>query len=124
MFISTPNIALLDKRLETRPADLSKLRSIQTGGTALSDMLRKKIMKKVPSAQLYQTYGISDFGSVITIGNENSAVNSVGSLFYGVKAKVRKDNFFFFFKLLHHSVCTSSLVTTRHLVIEIKIFRM
>lgn len=110
VFLHAPFIAALAKRLESRTSDLTKLRSIQTAGSPLSDTIRENILSKVPSAHLYKVYGISDLGSIITVSCSDNAFNSVGSLFFGVKAKVRPDIIFILgvrqseFSFLHASL--------------------
>lgn len=90
VYITTVYIAMIAMRLESRSADLTKLRSIQTGGSPVSDTLRQNILSKVPSAQLHTVYGITDAGGVIALTNNtsNNQSNSVGSLFFGIQAKV------------------------------------
>lgn len=87
VFMAPPYIAMMIKRLESRPTDLSKLRAIQTGGSPLSSTVCEAVKIKIPNAQVYTVYGMTDVGGGIAFTQGCDAINSVGSLIGGVRAK-------------------------------------
>lgn len=89
VFIAPPHIAMMIKRLESRPTDLSKLCSIQTGGSPLSSTVCEAVKQILPNVQVYTVYGMTDVGGGIALTQGCNAINSVGSLAGGIRAKVR-----------------------------------
>lgn len=89
VFTSADRVAMMANRLETRTVDLSNLRSIQTGGSRLTEKVHQNILEKIPSANVYIRYGMTDIGGLVTMTQGHNAKNSVGSLVAGVRAKVR-----------------------------------
>lgn len=88
VFMAPPHIAMMVKRLESRPSDLSKLRSIQTGGSPVSSTVCEAVNINIPNAQVYTVYGMTDVGGGISVTWGCNAINSVGSLVGGMRAKV------------------------------------
>lgn len=81
-------VAMMANRLKSQTVDLSKLRSIQTAGSRLSEKIHENILAKVLSAKVYIRYGLTDIGGMVTLTQGHNAKNSVGSLVGGVRAKV------------------------------------
>lgn len=99
VFMSPPYIAMMIKRLESRPTDLTKLTSIQTGGSPLSSTVCEAVKIKLPNAQLYTVYGMTDLGGGIAFTQGCNAIDSLGSLVVGVSGKVHDEMIFYTYEI-------------------------
>lgn len=88
LFLFPFNIAALSQRLLTGGSyDLSKLRTIISAGSPLSNATRDILKKSLPNVEIGLKYGLTEVG-VISCTNANTKNGSVGYLMPGMTGKV------------------------------------
>lgn len=81
------SVAALAKRVLTENYDLTKLTTILSVGTSLSEATRNNLAKTLPTVEIRLKYGMPEIGDV-SYSNANSKHGSLGYLVAGMSAKV------------------------------------
>lgn len=90
-FMFPHTIAELTKRLLTESYDLTKLTTVISGSSSLSETTRNNLNKALPNVELGFKYGMTEVG-LISCANARTKKGSVGYLVAGMSARVRCRN--------------------------------
>lgn len=88
LFTAYSFVIPLLNRLETNSYDLSKLRTIGSGGGILSENARLLAKTYLPKVNVSTAYGMTDIGGCISVALPEHNSNSVGALTPGIHARV------------------------------------
>lgn len=83
------DVTMFAKQLLTDSYDLTKLTTIITGGSLLSENTNIILSNKLPNVEISVKYGMTEFSGVFAISSKNTKVGSVGYLVDGLSVKVR-----------------------------------
>lgn len=98
LFVPTM-FAMLSEHLEKHPADLSSIRRIRYGASAISETVLSQAMKLFPNAEFQQGYGQTELSASVTvleprfhiIGGGKSYLRSAGRPVIGADVRIMND---------------------------------
>lgn len=73
--------------------DLSSVKCISTGGAPLKKEIIEKTLKRIPTAQLFEHYGMTESTTMCLATQPNSKPDSTGRLVPGMMAKVSSQRY-------------------------------
>lgn len=85
------NAAILAKRMLAEGYDLTKLTTILSGGSSVSEVTRYNFSKTLPNVEIGHQYGMTEVG-IMSCSNATTKNDSVGYLVAGLSAKVGNTN--------------------------------